>query len=101
MPSSSAERKYHFTLGNRQFEAAHLYELLEVGPNTEVLGSWSSRFCAGQPAITSRQLGRGRVVYIGTYLTPELAEAIADVVLTKAGVCLCCPNCPLGWKCRC
>ena len=75
LPASSAERKYHFTFGNRQFEAAHLYELLEVEPDTEVLGTWSSRFCAGQPAITSRQVGKGRVVYVGTYLTSELAEA--------------------------
>jgi len=96
LPASSAERKYRFTLGNRQFEAAHLYELLEVAPDTEVLGRWSNRFCAGQPAITSRQLDQGCVVYVGTYLTPELAEAIADVVLTKAGVVTLLPELPAG-----
>ncbi|MET3523397.1 beta-galactosidase [Mesorhizobium abyssinicae] len=96
LPASSAERKYHFTFGNRQFEAAHLYELLEVEPDTEVLGTWSSRFCAGQPAITSRQLGKGRVVYVGTYLTHELAEAIAEGVLTRAGVAPLLPELPDG-----
>ncbi|TIT25357.1 MAG: beta-galactosidase, partial [Mesorhizobium sp.] len=96
LPASSAERKYHFTFGNRQFEAAHLYELLEVEPDTEVLGAWSSRFCAGQPAITSRQLGKGRVVYVGTYLTHELAEAIAEGVLTRAGVAPLLPELPDG-----
>ncbi|BCG93948.1 beta-galactosidase [Mesorhizobium sp. 131-2-1] len=96
LSASSAQRKYHFTFGNRQFEAAHLYELLEVEPDTEVLGTWSSRFCAGQPAITSRQLGKGRVVYVGTYLTQELAEAIAEVVLTRAGVAPLLPELPDG-----
>nr|WP_281396765.1 beta-galactosidase trimerization domain-containing protein [Mesorhizobium silamurunense] len=97
MPASSAERKYHFTFGNREFEAAHLYELLEVGPDTEVLGTWSDRFCAGQPAITSRQVGQGRVVYVGTYLTPDLAEAIADVGRAWR---LCFLNCLMEWRCR-
>jgi beta-galactosidase len=86
LPASSAERKYQFTFGNRQFEAAHLYELLEVEPDTEVLGTWSNRFCAGQPAITSRQLGKGRIVYVGTYLTQQLAEAVAETALARAGV---------------
>lgn len=96
LPASSAERKYHFTLGNEEFQAAHLYELLEIAPDTEVLGVWSNRFAAGSPAITARQVGKGRVVYVGTYLTPQLAEKLADVVLAKAGIEPLLPELPRG-----
>jgi beta-galactosidase len=96
LPASSASRQYHFTFGNRQFRAAHLYELLEVAPDTEVLGRWSDRFCAGLPAITSRQVGRGRVVYVGTYLTDRLVEHLAETILAETGVTPLLPDLPEG-----
>ncbi|TIR43457.1 MAG: beta-galactosidase, partial [Mesorhizobium sp.] len=96
LPASSAERKYLFTLGNEEFQAAHLYEVLDVAPDTEVLGIWSNRFAAGSPAITARKVGQGRVVYVGTYLTPQLTEKLVDVVLAKAGIAPLLPDLPAG-----
>ncbi|RWI92615.1 beta-galactosidase [Mesorhizobium sp.] len=96
LPASSAERKYLFTLGNEEFQAAHLFEVLDVAPDTEVLGIWSNRFAAGSPAITARQVGQGRVVYVGTYLTPQLTEKLVDVVLAKAGIAPLLPDLPAG-----
>ncbi|MGY4617713.1 beta-galactosidase [Bradyrhizobium sp. USDA 4472] len=95
-PASSAERKYFFNVGNEQFQAAHLYELLEVAPDVEVVGVWSNRFAAGSPSITSRQVGRGRVVYVGTYLTPQVVQKLADLVCEMAGIVPLLPELPAG-----
>jgi beta-galactosidase len=84
--ASSASRQYRFTLGNREFTAAHLYEQLELAPGTEALGQWSNRFLQGQTCATQRRHGAGRVIYLGTYLTDELADALQTAVLAPAGV---------------
>jgi beta-galactosidase len=84
--ASSASRHYRFTLGNREFTAAHLYEQLELAPGTEALGQWSNRFLQGQACATQRPHGKGRVIYLGTYLTEELAEALQATALAPAGV---------------
>lgn len=86
LPASSAARRYKFVLGNQEHEAAHLYELLDVGADVEVLGRWSSRFASGRAAITSRKLGAGRAIYMGTYLTDALVEGLADQVFARAGI---------------
>ena len=84
-PASSAERKYSFTFGNQEFAAAHLYEKLEMAPGTEAIGQWSSRFLAGSPVATRRAHGKGQVIYLGTYLTAELAAQLTASVLEPAG----------------
>jgi beta-galactosidase len=76
--------------------AAHLYELLKVAPGTEVIGRWASRFAEGQAAITSRKIGKGNVIYLGTYLSDALVEVIADQVLAPAGIVPLIANMPAG-----
>ncbi len=85
LPASSASRHYEFTFGNRHMRAAHLYEMLELDSGTSALGQWSNRFLAGHPMATTRQHGAGRVIYLGTYLTPELAEVLTEIALAPAG----------------
>ncbi|APG95642.1 beta-galactosidase [Sinorhizobium americanum] len=86
LAASSAARGYTFVLGNREHEAAHLYELLEVDADVEVLGRWSSRFASGRAAITSRRVGEGSAIYMGTYLTDALVESLAEQVFARAGI---------------
>ncbi len=83
--ATSATRSYHHSIGNSDFKAAHLYEALDMAPGTEALGIWSNRFLKGTPSATSRRHGAGRVIYLGTYLTEELAEALDPVALAPAG----------------
>lgn len=85
LDASSASRSYSFTIGNRSFQAAHLYEQLELATGTTALGQWSNRFLTGQAAATSRKHGAGRVIYLGTYLTDELAQAMMETMLEPAG----------------
>ncbi len=85
-PAASAGRKHGFTFGNQQFEAAHLYEKLEIADGTKVIGQWTDRFLAGSPVVTQRKHGDGQVIYMGTYLTGQIAAQLAASVIGPAGV---------------
>ncbi|NSX88280.1 beta-galactosidase [Agrobacterium tumefaciens] len=95
-PSSSADRKYTLEIGGRLIEAEHLYELVETGEDVEVIGTWANRFARGRAAITSRKVGKGRVVYVATYLTEALAAILEEVVLADAGVAPLVADLPAG-----
>jgi len=86
LPATSAGRQYELKIGNVQAAAAHLYELLNVASDTEVIGRWASRFAEGQAAMTSRKVGKGNVIYLGTYLTDALVELLVEQVLAQAGI---------------
>ena len=86
LPTESSSRAYSFTLGNRTFQAAHLYEILAPSEDTEVVATWSNRFATGRAAVTSRTFGNGRIVYVGTYLTEDFVAALAEDIFAKAKV---------------
>jgi beta-galactosidase len=86
LPAGSANRRYRFTLGNQEQEAAHLYELLETDADVEVIGRWSNRFASGRAAVTSRKIDKGHAVYMGTYLTDSLAKELVELLFARAGV---------------
>lgn len=85
-PPESARRRYHLKLGNHEVVAGHMYELLALEQGTEVLGAWSNRFADGQAAITVRNVGKGRVIYAGTYLTEALVPLLFGEIFAKADV---------------
>jgi beta-galactosidase len=86
LPSSSAYRKYTIDIGGKTIEAEHLYELLELGSDVETIATWSNRFAEGRAAMTSRKIGRGQVVYLATYMTDDLVDALDDVLFAKVGI---------------
>ncbi|WP_233282906.1 MULTISPECIES: beta-galactosidase [Agrobacterium tumefaciens complex] len=86
LPSSSAFRKYTIDIGGRTIEAEHLYELLELDSDVETIATWSNRFSKGRAAATLRKVGKGQVIYLATYLTDDLVDALDDIVLAKAGI---------------
>lgn len=57
--ATSASRICTYTIGNRTFGAAHLYEKLEVDASVETIGKWSNRFLHGSPMLTRRAHGKG------------------------------------------
>lgn len=85
-PAESARRRYTFRIGNRDFTAAYMYELIDLAVGTEALARWSNRFLDGEAAITLRTVGQGRVIYAGTYLSEALIEAFLADELRRAGV---------------
>jgi beta-galactosidase len=86
LPSSSSERSYKMQIGNREATAEHLYETIEIADDVKVLGAWSDRSLAGKPMLTERKVGKGRAIYLATYLTPEVVELLAATVLAQSGV---------------
>ena len=60
------------------------YEALLPDTGTEVLARWQGRHLTGEAAVTSRRLGRGAVLYVGTYFTAEVVAAL-EPELAKLG----------------
>lgn len=58
------------------------YEQLAPDANTatEILAQWAARHLAGSAAITRRALGKGQVLYVGTYLTREFTESLLPLL---------------------
>lgn len=56
------------------------YELLNPDAGTDVVGVWTTRHLAGGAAVTRRAVGKGQVLYVGTYLTREFTEALLPML---------------------
>lgn len=99
-PAESSRRAHQLRVGDAVLPAAHAYELLKVrvdaADQVTVAGRWGARFVAGQPAITVRRLGEGRVVYVGTYLTDASAALLIDVLLADLPLKPLLPQVPAG-----
>lgn len=59
------------------------YEVLLPLDDTEALARWNSRHLTGTAAITSRRLGKGRVLHVGTWLTAEITCKLLDWLETQ------------------
>jgi len=94
--TESSRRQYCFRLGNREFTAAHMYEHLKLAEGTDAAGRWSNRWLEGEAAISRRGVGKGQVIYMGTYLTEEMMPAFEDQFLSPAGVAPLVENLPQG-----
>ncbi|MDE1995648.1 MAG: beta-galactosidase, partial [Rhizobiaceae bacterium] len=95
-PAESHRRVRRFTIGNRELDAGYFYENLTIAEDVEVVAAWSNRYADGLPMATSRKVGEGRVLYVGTYLTPELTAALADRTFREAGIEPLLPDMPEG-----
>lgn len=72
------------------------YEVLSPAEGPETLAHWSGRHLDGHPAITLRSVGRGRVIYVGTYLTADVASDLIDTLAAQSELTTCIPNLPIG-----
>ena len=85
--AESARREHALSVnGGEAVPAAHGYEVLEPGPDAEIIGRWATRFLEGRPAITRRRLGAGSILYLGTYLTHPLVQEVFEPLFAEAGV---------------
>jgi beta-galactosidase len=85
-PAESHRRERRFKIGNRELAAGHFYENLATDGDVEVVAAWSNRYAEGQPMATSRKVGKGQVVYVGTYLTPDLTAALGGRLFAPVGI---------------
>lgn len=83
-PVSNDERAI-IAVGNRALQAFGWLE--ELKPTTaEVIGFHEFSWLKGKPAITINRFGKGLAVYVGSFLTPELASYTASLALKKGNV---------------
>ncbi len=97
------ERPVTITIGESSVPAQLWYEVLEPATDAEVIGRLSDRFAAaggeavpgsltGKPVITSKKLGKGRVVYVGTYLMTQVVESLLPMLTELSGLKPLCPG---------
>lgn len=88
------ERHYNIRLG-QDVPPQLWYELLQL-TTAQVLGTWLGGHLDGQPAVTLNRVGKGQVIYIGTYLAAETARWVADLALKAADIKPLVANAPEG-----
>ena len=68
-----------FDISDTSIEAPVFNEVLTpVADDIGVLASYISDYYAGQPAVTLRRMGKGRVVQFGSFFTPQNVKALLD-----------------------
>lgn len=90
------QRPLEIEIGGRRVATGEWYEQLEPEAGTEVWLRWATRHQAGSPAATMRRLGRGRVLYVGTYLNGAFGEALVPELVRIAGLEPALPGAPVG-----
>ena len=96
LPACSVGRTYKLRIAGEEFAADHLYEKLLLEPDVTPLACWSTRWLAGQPALTIRHVGQGRAMYLATYLTEGLAAKLVEMLQTEVGLAPLLPELPAG-----
>jgi beta-galactosidase len=81
--------------GNR-VQTEYWYEVLQPEGDSGVLARWQGRYLSGQPAATLRHLGRGVVVYVGTYLTSQVMAGLWPMLQPLCGLQPLLPHMPPG-----
>ena len=61
------------------------YEVLNL-ENAAEFATWSGRHLGGKTAISINAFGKGKVLYVGTYLTTEIMEMLLPELLKLAGL---------------
>jgi beta-galactosidase len=90
------QRPLNLEIGGQTVHTKWWYEQLSPDANTQVLASWSSRYLAGSAGITLHPVGKGAVVYVGTYLTQEIMTSLLDLLASRLAIQAVWPNLPDG-----
>jgi beta-galactosidase len=90
------QRPLEIEIGGRRVATGEWYEQLAPEAGTEVWLRWATRHQAGSPAATLRRLGKGRILYVGTYLNGAIGEALVPELARLAGIEPALPGAPAG-----
>lgn len=72
-----ATRPKQLVLAGKSATADCWYEILQPDTGTQSLAKWRGRHLTGTCAVSARPLGKGRVLYVGAYLTTPVIELLA------------------------
>jgi beta-galactosidase len=94
--NSPEQRRLELEIGGKRVLTREWYEQLAPEKGTEVWLKWATRHQAGTAAATLHQVGKGSVVYVGTYLIGEVANALVPEFAKLAGLQPSLPQAPSG-----
>lgn len=79
------------------------YEVLQpqAGEEVQVLANWKGRSLNGLPAITAHRVGKGCVIYAGSYLTGNLLECLLPEIEAFQPLVKAWPYAPAGVQVVC
>lgn len=89
----NVDRGVELELEGRRLKAGLWLEHLAL-EGAEPLAYWRGRHHEGKVAAAVHRIGRGRVVYVGTYLTREVGEALLPILSRLAEVATQLPGLP-------
>ncbi len=78
-------RPIYIRFNSKDIPIQFWYEVLN--PNSaQVVATWHGRHLDNMPAITSNNLGKGAVIYVGTYLTEQVINHFLPLWIENAGL---------------
>jgi len=86
MENPEGGRVKKITIGEASVQGATWSEWLEPDAGTGVAGRWYGRHFTGKAAVTVKSSGKGGVYYVGTYLSPEVIQALMPELTRKSGL---------------
>jgi beta-galactosidase len=80
-----------------EYQTRHWYEVLRPQRgDVYVLANWKGRHLDGQPAVSVRPVGKGAVIYAGTYLTAGLVANLLPEIERRRSLVKIWPFAPQG-----
>ncbi len=79
-------RPIRFALEHKSVLAEHFYEVLKPLDGTQELHHWHGRHLDGEVAATIRKVGKGQVIYVGTYLTEPVLQGLMPPLVEMSGL---------------
>ena len=77
------QRPFSFSFKNKKIPAEIWHEVINP-EKADIFAKWSGRHLDGKTAATIRKLGKGHVVYVGTYISENVLGLIGDEIAKLA-----------------
>jgi beta-galactosidase len=89
------KRQFHLKFKDREIKSEIWYEVLNL-ENASAFAVWSGRHLDGKTAISIRKLGKGHVIYAGTYLSENILNILLPELIKLADLKPVWPPAPAG-----
>lgn len=86
-------RRLSLCRGGKSIPTSVWYEVLRC-EGAQPIFRWRGRHLTGLPAVTMNKIGKGAVIYVGTYFEEQVTKALAPVLTRMSGLTLLWPAAP-------
>ena len=84
--SFKPDERYEVDLAGRAFNARYFADRPVLDEQADALAVFSRGWMAGEAALTRHAAGKGLAYYVAAYAEQPFVDAVAELVLTEAGV---------------